>query len=181
MTAIMRAFTHQAVATEEPITTMTSRILKNREVASSLDLLSAWIEAQMAYSGQPGLSIGIVHDQKLLWTRGFGYADVQAEKPATAETIYRIASITKLFTTTAIMQLRDEGKLQLDDPVNKHLPWFAVQNRFADAPVITIRHLLTHTSGLPRESAFPLLGGSGVSNHRADSGGAAGSGSERAH
>jgi len=66
-----------------------------------------------------------------------------------------MASVTKTFTATAIMQLRDAGKLNLDDPVAKHLPWFKIKSPFADAPAITIRHLLTHTSGLPREAAYP--------------------------
>jgi CubicO group peptidase (beta-lactamase class C family) len=90
-----------------------------------------------------------------LWARGFGYANVAQKRAAMPHTIYRIASITKLFTSTAILQLRDAGKLQLDDPITRHLSWFNIQNRYVDAPPITIRHLLTHTSGLPREAAFP--------------------------
>ena len=125
------------------------------EVATQLDLLCAWIEAQMAYKNQPGLSIGIVYDQALIWAKGFGFANLADRTPATPKTVYRIASITKLFTSTAIMQLRDAGQLQLDDPITKHLPWFAIQNQFPNTPPVTIRHLLTHTSGLPREAAFP--------------------------
>src|SRR5215468_7395083 len=134
---------------------MPSAILAHPDVATQIDLLSAWIEAQMAYSGQPGLAIGLVYDQELVWARGFGYANVEAHVATTPQTIYRIASITKLFTSTAVMQLRDAGVLQLDDPLTKHLPWFSIQQPATDAPPITIRHLLTHTSGLPREAAFP--------------------------
>src|SRR5438309_11033807 len=94
-------------------TRMTSRTPHQHEVASQVELLSAWIEAQMAYAGQPGLSIGIVHDQELVWAKGFGYANAEQKVPATAATLYRIASITKLFTSTAILQLRDAGRLQL--------------------------------------------------------------------
>lgn len=130
-------------------------LARHPEVASNIRLLEAWIESQMAYRGLPGLSIGIVYDQQLIWARGFGYSDVERRIPATPSTIYRVASITKLFTSTAIMQLRDQGKLRLDDPVSKYLPWFKVRSRYTDAPPITIRHLLTHTSGLPREAAFP--------------------------
>ena len=90
-----------------------------------------------------------------MWAAGFGEADPARHAPATPDTLYRIASITKLFTATSILQLRDAGALQLDDPVTRHLPWFAVPSRHADAPPITIRHLITHTSGLPREAAFP--------------------------
>ena len=125
------------------------------EVASGVELLCAWIDAQMAHREEPGLSIGIVHDQELVWARGFGYADVNEQVAATAATRYRIASITKLFTSTGVLMLRDAGKLQLDDPVEQHLPWFNIRQRFPDAPAITIRHLLTHTAGLPREAGFP--------------------------
>lgn len=135
---------------------MPSELSVQPDVASNIDLLSAWIEAQMAYAGLPGLSIGIGYAQELIWSRGFGYASVEKKVAAASNTIYRIASITKLFTATAILQLRDGGYLQLDDPIIKHLPWFNIRNSRADAaPDITIRHLLTHTSGLPREAAFP--------------------------
>ncbi len=125
------------------------------DVASNIELLSAWIEAQMAHRAEPGLSIGIVHDQELVWAHGFGHADLENRVAATADTRYRIASVTKLFTATAILILRDAGTLQLDDPVDRHLPWFDIRQRYPDAPPMTVRHLLTHTAGLPREAAFP--------------------------
>lgn len=141
--------------TAMPVFSQATSLAEDPEVASSIRLLEAWIETQMAYRGLPALSIGIVHDQVLVWSRGFGFADLASNKPATPQTNYRIASISKLFTATAILQLRDAGKLQLDNPVAKHLPWFKIRNNHPDAPVITIRHLLTHTSGLPQDSAFP--------------------------
>jgi len=124
-------------------------------VRSNIRLLEAWIESRMAYEGLPGLSAGIIYDQELIWSGGFGFADPEANRPATPRTIYRIASISKLFTSTAVMQLRDEGRLQLDDPVSKYLPWFKIGDPYPDSPPATIRHLLTHTSGLPREAPFP--------------------------
>ena len=130
-------------------------IAEHPEVRAALDLFTAWTESQMAYAGQPGVSAGIVHEQELIWARGFGWADTAARVPATPETLYRIASITKLFTSTAILQLRDAGTLRLDDPVAQYLPWFKLERPAADGPPITIRHLITHTSGLPRESPFP--------------------------
>jgi CubicO group peptidase (beta-lactamase class C family) len=125
------------------------------EVAANLQIIETWIESQIEYNNLPGLSVGIVYDQDLIWQKGFSYANVEKKIPMTPQTIFRIASVTKLFTCTAIMQLRDQAKLQLDDPVVKYLPWFKIKNRFPDAPTITIRHLMTHTSGLPREAAFP--------------------------
>lgn len=130
-------------------------IEKNVEVASALQLAETWINAQLEYNHLPGLSVGIVHDQELIWSHGFGVADVEKKLPMTPGTVFRIASITKLFTCTAIMQLRDQGKLRLDDPIEQFLPWFKIRHRYPDAPPITIRHIMTHTSGLPREAAFP--------------------------
>jgi len=130
-------------------------IAEHPEVLSNIKLLETWIESQMAYKGWPGMSIGIVYDQTLIWAKGFGYADLEKKTPATPDTIYRIGSNSKMFTSIAILKLRDEGKLQLDDSVEKYLSWFKIKNKYPDAPSITIRHLLTHTSGLPREAAFP--------------------------
>ncbi|MCU0644009.1 MAG: beta-lactamase family protein [bacterium] len=132
-----------------------SPIASKSEVVSAIQLAETWITAEMEYFDLPGLSVGIVYDQDLIWSQGFGCANVEQKTPMTRQTIFRIASITKLFTCTAIMQLRDQGKLQLDDPIQKYLPWFKIKNQFSDAPEITIRHLMTHTSGLPREAAFP--------------------------
>jgi len=127
------------------------------DVRAAIDLLEAWVEAQRVARDLPGLSMGIVHDQALVWSRGFGWADVERREPATADTLYRIGSITKLFTATALLILRDAGRLHLDDPLATHLPWFQMKAAATDAGTITIRHLLTHTSGLPREGAFPYF------------------------
>lgn len=122
-------------------------------VSARLEVLDAWIVETMENREQPGLSIGIVYDQDLIWAKGYGYADVATKRTATPSTVYRIASITKLFTATALMQLRDGGKIHLDDPVKKYLPWFSIKDPFPDDPQITIRHLMTHLAGLPRGSA----------------------------
>jgi len=126
-------------------------LAENPEVSAAIAVFDAWCQYTVYNREQPGVSIGIVYDQDLIWAKGYGYADLEKKIPATPKTAYRIASITKLFTATAILQLRDAGKLQLDDPVEKHLNWFHLNDTFDDSPVITIRHLLTHTSGLPRE------------------------------
>lgn len=128
------------------------QIAEHPAVASNLGLVEAWIEAQMAYRGLPGMSIGVIYDQDLIYAKGFGYADVEARTRATPSTIYRIASHSKLFTAIAILQLRDAGRLSLDDPIEGHLPWFQIQNPHEGAPPVTLRHVLTHTSGLPREA-----------------------------
>lgn len=134
-------------------TSVSRGLAKQPEVAAAIKVFDAWATATAATREQPGVSIGLVYDQDLMWAKGYGFADLEKKTAATPATLYRIASITKLFTTTAIMQLRDAGKLQLDDPVSKHLAWFKPRNPYPQAPVLTIRHLVTHTSGLPREAA----------------------------
>jgi CubicO group peptidase (beta-lactamase class C family) len=125
----------------------------NDKAASGIRVFESWTMSQMAYFGQPGISVAVVKDQEVVWRRGFGYADMEKELEASPETIYRIASITKLFTSTAVMQLRDKGKLSIHDPITDYLPWFEIGDR-KGAP-ITIENLITHTSGLPREAAGP--------------------------
>ncbi len=130
-------------------------IANDPRVISALELLEVWIDAHLAYEQIPGIAIAIVHDQNLLWSRGFGYADLERKVPVSPQTIFSICSVSKLFTSIAVMQLRDAGKLNLDDPIEKHLPWFDIQQTFTDVPPATVRGLLMHTSGLPRESPFP--------------------------
>ena len=102
-----------------------------------------------------------MHDQQVLWSGGFGVADSRAAARR-RDTIYSICSISKLFTSVAVMQQRDAGKLRLDDPVGRHLPWFTIKPAGGRAGEITIEGLLTHASGLPRESDYPLLDGPGL-------------------
>jgi D-alanyl-D-alanine carboxypeptidase len=122
------------------------------EVLGAQRLFSAWLEAQIAYRGLPGVVVGVVADQELVWAQGFGFADVQGRVPMSPSTRFRMASHSKLFTATAVMQLREEGKLRLDDPVSQYLPWFRVKPAGDDDGPITLEQLLTHSSGLPREA-----------------------------
>jgi D-alanyl-D-alanine carboxypeptidase len=122
------------------------------DVEGSKRVFESWMRGQVAYRGLPGVAVGVVSDQGLVWAKGFGFADVEAKRPVTASTKFRMASHSKLFTATAIMQLREQGKVRLDDPVSKYLPWFKVKPAEADDPPITIEELLTHSSGLSREA-----------------------------
>lgn len=117
-------------------------------LADALRVLDAWIDYQVHWN-EPGLAIGVVYDHELVWAKGYGFADIEHGIPATPETVFRIGSISKVFTAIAVMQLRDKGKLDLDDPVVDHLPWFTVPPADRYDPPITIWHLLSHTSGLP--------------------------------
>lgn len=124
-------------------------------VSDAIRVWEEWVEYQAAMDGVPGVSVGVVHDQELIATNGFGLADPATGRPASADTLYSICSISKLFTSVAVMQQRDAGKLRLDDHVSSHLDWFDIEDAHPDDEAITIRRLLTHSSGLPRESDFP--------------------------
>jgi D-alanyl-D-alanine carboxypeptidase len=129
-----------------------SSVAANPEVLAAERLFSAWMEGQRAYRGLPGVVVGVVADQQLVWAQGFGYADVESKLPMTPDVKFRMASHSKLFTATSIMQLRERDKVRLDDRVEQHLPWFRVTPSGDDDGPITIEQLLTHASGLPREA-----------------------------
>jgi CubicO group peptidase (beta-lactamase class C family) len=124
-------------------------------VQEAADLIEIWIDAQHDYDQIPGISMGIVYKDELVFEHAFGVSDLEKQSPMTTETIYSICSISKLFTSIALMQLRDKGLLRLDDPVGKHLSWFEIGQLYPDGPPITIESMLTHSSGLPRESDYP--------------------------
>ena len=99
--------------------------------------------------------MGFVLDGKLVWSKGWGYADVARKVPADADTAFRIASMTKSFTALAILRLRDEGKLALDDPAARYVPELsALRYPTRDSPPITVRMLLTHGAGFPEDNPW---------------------------
>ena len=134
---------------------LTTPAAAREDLGNELSLVETWLAAQRAYDNVPGLSAAIVHDQELTWSGGFGLADIEAGRPARADTIYGICSISKLFTGIAAMQLRDAGAYSLDDPVSDLLPWFNLEQAYEGSPEITLRSVLTHSAGLPRESDYP--------------------------
>lgn len=121
-------------------------------------LAKAWLDIQRSYDQIPGMSYAVVRGEETVVIGGAGLADPAKNEAATASTLYSICSVSKLFTSVAAMQLRDEGKLALSDPVAKHLPWFTIPPG-PDGGVVTVENMLTHSSGLPRESDFPYWSG----------------------
>lgn len=142
-----------------PASKLDAQLARHPRVQEAIHLAERWLDAERAYKRIPGVSAAVVRDQTVIWSGGSGYADLAAKRPATPNTIYSICSISKLFTSVAAMTLRDQGKLRLDDPVGKHLPWFTVRQRHPESGEITVEGLLTHASGLPREAAYPYWSG----------------------
>jgi D-alanyl-D-alanine carboxypeptidase len=116
-----------------------------------LPLLEAWVAHSVMQQHLPSVALTVVHGDQPVWTRAFGYANVGARILATPQTPYRIGSITKTFTATAILQLLEDGKLRLDDRVRDHVTTTAIHARSVGLLDVTIRELLTHTSGLQRD------------------------------
>jgi CubicO group peptidase (beta-lactamase class C family) len=122
------------------------------KAAAAAELGEKYLEKVAAFVKEhrlPGAAAGVVVGDELVWSAGHGFADVDTKRPHDAQTLFRIASITKTFTATAILQLRDEGKLHLDDPAVGFLP----ELRDSESPhgaieTVTIRRMLSHESGL---------------------------------
>ncbi len=114
-------------------------------VADRLDpLLTRIVQEQHI----PGLAIGVVQEGKLVYARGFGVMEIgRPDRPVTTQTLFHMASITKPFVATSVMQLWEQGVVDLDAPVKKYVPYF--QLRDPRAAAITVRQMLTHTSGMP--------------------------------
>ncbi|MCA0176227.1 MAG: serine hydrolase [Proteobacteria bacterium] len=119
----------------------------------AVNLVDTWLEAQVAYHRVPSLAAGIVVGQELVWHKGYGFVDAARTRPADADTLYSICSISKLFTSIAVMQLWEQGKLGLDDDIGRWVPAAkALKQSDADSGPITIRMLLMHAAGVPRET-----------------------------
>jgi CubicO group peptidase (beta-lactamase class C family) len=112
-------------------------------------LVDRYIDSLMKAWNIPGLALGIVYKDQLIYGKGYGYRDVQNKLPVTTTTIFPIASNTKLFTTTAAAMLEQEGKLSLDKPVRIYMPSLNFSNDELNAKV-TLRDMLSHRTGLPR-------------------------------
>lgn len=121
----------------------------------ALRVIDIWLDAQRDFDRLPGISVAIVNNQNMIYNKGFGVTDMEKKTSASSETLYSICSISKLFTSVAIMKLWEEGKLRLDDEVRTLLPSYNLKQQFNESVPITIRSLLTHSSGLPRESDYP--------------------------
>ncbi|MBC7947000.1 MAG: serine hydrolase [Chitinophagaceae bacterium] len=103
----------------------------------------------------PGIAFGVVVDGKLVHSAGHGYTNIDKKQPVTTASLFRIASMSKSFTAMAILQLRDQGKLDLDDAAAEYIPELKnIRYPTADAPLITIRHLMTHGAGFPEDNPW---------------------------
>ena len=115
-------------------------------LAAALDYIPAWIDFQMRLTEQPGVSLAVSHQGKPVLQQAFGHADAVAGVALTPRHRFRVASHSKSFTAAGIMKLREQGKLQLDDPVGRH-----VKRLHPAVAQATIAQLLSHSAGLIRD------------------------------
>ncbi len=106
-------------------------VAPSKNYAAAVEMIERFITHEMADKDLPALSIALVEDQQIVWAKGFGFADPKRKVPATAETVYRVGSVSKLFTDIAIMQLVEQGKIDLDAPITRYLPNFRPRNPFS--------------------------------------------------
>jgi CubicO group peptidase (beta-lactamase class C family) len=126
------------------------------ELEPVLERFEARLAADVAADSIGAISAGVVVGDKIIWARGFGWADQEKQIAADAETIYRVGSISKSFTAVVLVQLAEKGFLDLDDRVEKYLPVIEhVTNRPEGSEPITLRQLASHTAGLIREPRLP--------------------------
>ncbi|MGE0556609.1 MAG: serine hydrolase [Gemmatimonadales bacterium] len=111
-------------------------------------VLTTLIERTLADNGIPSMSIALVRGDSIVWKAAFGYANLRTKTPATTETIYSTGSSFKSVTATAVMQLVEQGKIRLDDPINRYLGDDRVQDRLQSEKPVTFTHILSHWSGL---------------------------------
>ncbi|HEX9718391.1 MAG TPA: serine hydrolase domain-containing protein [Ramlibacter sp.] len=115
------------------------------DYSSAFARLRDYLEAYVRAYRLPGLAVVVTDRDKVLQTFDFGYADLAAQMPVAPETLFQIGSISKSFTAIALLQLHEAGRLDVNAPVTRYLPWFELPSRFAP---ITLHHLLTHTAGI---------------------------------
>lgn len=154
-----RADNHAASADSAGDAAAAETARQQEALAEAISLGALWIETQRRYARIPALSVAVARGDNTVWSRGFGTIDRKGRVPASGDTIYSICSISKLFTAVAVMQQWEAGTLRLDEPVTTYLPWANLAQDERESVPVTLRGLLTHSAGLPRESAHPYWTG----------------------
>ncbi len=157
MPGILRTFRTAAIVIALAIAVPVARQASvPAELGAALEQIDALAAQTQRDGGIGGLTIGVISGGKLAWTRSYGSSDAESKRPASADTVYRIGSITKQFTALMLLQLVEQGKVGLTDPVERYVPEITAIPKFRpDTPPITLLQLATMTSGLAREPKGP--------------------------
>jgi CubicO group peptidase (beta-lactamase class C family) len=122
------------------------------EPAPGIREIDAFVERHIREMGAPGLTLGLADRNGPIAVRTYGHTDVKTGRPVSPDDLFEIGSITKSFVALCALQLREQGKLDLDRPIREYLPWLRIESKYEP---ITVHHLLSHTSGLPNPLYLP--------------------------
>jgi CubicO group peptidase (beta-lactamase class C family) len=126
-----------------------------QKISATREVVDRLYQQLAARTGAPGMSYGLVVDGELLYAGSIGVADRSSKRAVDSRTVFRMASMSKSFTALAILKLRDEGRIRLDEPASRYIPQLKANPSLTpDAPPLTIRHLLTHAGGFPEDNAW---------------------------
>lgn len=127
-----------------PLNALAQEMTSPKAIEKVIDSMA---KAQQASFELPGLAVGLIKDNRVIYAKGFGVQSLNSSKPLTKYSLYHMASVSKPVVATAIMQLVDKGKIKLEEKLTHYLPYFKMKD--ARYQAITIKHILTHTSGIP--------------------------------
>ncbi|CAO4372775.1 unnamed protein product [Caenorhabditis nigoni] len=147
-----------ALAVPLAVTTdkFSEKFKKSENLEEKIQKAREMVETTMAIQGIPGLSIAVTVDGKMVWKSGFGYANLESSAKCTADSVMRIASISKPITATLAAQLVENGKLDLDADIRKYLSEFPAKTFAGEDVTLTMRQLLSHSAGI-RHYANPKV------------------------
>ena len=137
-------------ATAVAIADVVAPVINTVDYSQAVDKLKNAARHEVEAKHLPAFSISLVDDDRVVWADGFGFQDAEKKVPATAESVYRVGSVSKLFTNIAVMQLVETGKLNLDAPIQDYMPNLQPEN--SSGIPLTLRQMMSHRSGLVRES-----------------------------
>ncbi len=135
--------------TSSPTFTPTPTATPATDYSKAIQDLETYIPDEMDKYHVKGLSIALVDGDRIVWSKGFGYANEEKKIKADGDTLYHLGATAKIFTAAEVLRLAEKGRIRLDRPIQKYVPEFSIQSRFKDAKEITVRSLLANHSGLP--------------------------------
>jgi CubicO group peptidase (beta-lactamase class C family) len=140
---------HYAMILQNPTTSAVAYTVRLYNFTNTIARMTSWMGEQMTNYGVVGAVITLVNDQDVVWMQGFGEADREQHIPVTPDTVFRIASVSKTFGACAVMQLVEQGQVDLDEPLTNYVPHFSIRQRHGATNVITVRTVLDQHAGLP--------------------------------
>jgi len=139
-------------------------VFKKGDFSGAVSVLDSIIRSNLEQQRIPGAAVALVHEGRVIFSQCYGYADTKKKVPITEDTYFMAGSLTKSFTALAVLKLIEEGKIDLNANIKKYIPDFSIRNLYDGEPLITVNHLLTHTSGLMVDYYAHLTGGKKYSN-----------------